>query len=105
MGMNMEPVPTIGSEGTQVWRVNRTSYHRLDGPAIIWANGTQEWWVNDLRHRTSGPAIIWANGTQSWYVNGKDITEEVEKWLEERTVSWPWPDEETRVEFLLTWAT
>jgi len=60
--------------------------------------------VNDLRHRTDGPAVVLADGTAAWFFNGEDITLAVEKWLQDQAVSWPWPDEETRVEFLLTWA-
>jgi len=47
--------------------------------------------------------VVWADGGQEWWVNDKDITKAVEKWMKSRAISWPWPDEETRVEFLLTW--
>jgi hypothetical protein len=44
--------------------------HRTDGPALEYADGHKEWWVNDKRHRTDGPAVegIYYN---SWFVNGK----------------------------------
>jgi len=45
-----------------------------------------------------------SSGYHAWVINGKDITPAVEKWQQDRAVSWPWPNEETRVEFLLTWA-
>ena len=45
-------------------------YHREDGPAVIYADGNQYWWINGKRHREDGPAIIWADGTQAWYING-----------------------------------
>jgi hypothetical protein len=32
------------------------------------------------------------------------MTEEVEQWMKSRNISWPFSDEETKVEFLLTWA-
>jgi len=44
-----------------------------------------------------------ADGTQAWFINGKDITKEVEKWMKSRAVSWPFSNEETRAEFILTW--
>jgi len=44
--------------------------HCDTGPAIIRANGSQEWIREDKRHRDSGPAYIGANGTQGWYKNG-----------------------------------
>ena len=48
--------------------------HRDGGlPAIEWANGTKEWWVNDKRHREGGlPAVESANGSKVWYVNDKE---------------------------------
>jgi len=39
------------------WRVNGLR-HRLDGPAIEWANGTREWWVNGLRHPNKEEEIL-----------------------------------------------
>ena len=35
----------INSTGTQYWYRNG-KFHRTDGPAIIWADGVQEWWEN-----------------------------------------------------------
>jgi len=45
--------------------------HREDGPAIIWANGDKEWYINDKLHREDGPAIESANGDKKWFLNGK----------------------------------
>jgi len=101
--LNPKPVRRVDSLGNQRWLSNG-QLHRTDGPAIIWADGTQWWCFNGRRHRTDGPAVISADGTQQWwYLNGKDITPAVKQWLKDRAISWPWPDEETRVEFLLTW--
>jgi len=90
--------------GYQAWYVDGQR-HRTDGAAVISADGTQQWYQNDQLHRTEGPAVVLADGTQAWFFNGKDITKAVEKWLLDRAVSWPFSDEETRVEFLLTWTT
>ena len=49
-------------------------WHRTDGPAAIYIDGRQTWWVNNKRHRTDGPAIVYADGRQEWYLNGKKIT-------------------------------
>ena len=46
-------------------------YHRLDGPAIEWSNGSNLWYVNNKRHRLDGPAVKYADGGKMWYVNGK----------------------------------
>ena len=45
--------------------------HRVDGPAIIRANGYKEWYLDGKRHRVNGPAITWVNGTEFWYLDGK----------------------------------
>ena len=76
--------------------------HRLDGPARIYANGDQEWWVRGLLHRLDGPAVIYATGTQSWWVNDQNITTQVNSWMQTQAVTWPW-DDQTQMQFLLTW--
>lgn len=45
--------------------------HRTDGPAIEWAHGTNEWFLNGIRHRIDGPAIEYVNGDRAWYKNGE----------------------------------
>jgi len=74
----VEPTRTVGRDGTQEWRVNG-ELHRVDGPAVIRANGTQVWWVH-----------------------GKSITGEVEQWMISHDITYPW-DEDTQIQFLLTW--
>ena len=56
---------------------NRVEYllngilHRLDGPAVEWANGDKSWWVDGKRHRLDGPAIERTDGSKEWWVDGK----------------------------------
>jgi len=52
-----------------------TIAHRLDGPAIEYANGYKAWYVDDKLHRLDGPAIEDADGDKAWYVDGKCLTE------------------------------
>ena len=47
--------------------------HREDGPALIYPDGAQHWYLNGKRHREDGPAAIYPNGTQYWYRNGKEV--------------------------------
>ena len=56
--------------GTKRWQNNAGQYHREDGHAVEWPNGSKEWWINGNLHRLDGPAIECYNGTKSWYVNG-----------------------------------
>jgi len=58
----------IWANGTQYWYRNN-KLHRELGPAIIVPCGAQEWYQNGLRHREDGPAIVYADGTQCWYYN------------------------------------
>ena len=90
----------IDSDGTEIW-YHHGQRHRIDGPAIIHSEGVSVWYVNDKRHRIDGPAIIGPEDYRKWIINGKNITDEVEQWMELREISWPW-DRETQVEFQLT---
>lgn len=38
----------ISYYGRQFWYKNN-KYHRTDGPARIWEDGSEEWWENDER--------------------------------------------------------
>jgi hypothetical protein len=50
---------------------NKNQRHRTDGPAVVWSNGSESWWVNGKCHRLDGPAIIWVDGDKVWRVNDK----------------------------------
>ena len=64
----------IWADGTKFWHQNGRR-HRTDGPAAIWANGTKEWYQNGQLHRNDGPAIEYSDGVKTWYINGKRLTE------------------------------
>lgn len=64
----------INERGT-TWQYNeKGQFHREDGPAIEWADGTKEWWLRGLSHREDGPAIEWADGDKAWCLNGQKYT-------------------------------
>ena len=56
----------VRADGGQEWYHNGRR-HRDDGPAIIGADGGQEWYHNGRSHRTDGPALVGADGHQEWY--------------------------------------
>lgn len=56
--------------GRTEWRQNG-ELHRIDGPAIEYANGAKFWYLHGKLHRTDGPAVEWANGDKFWYFHGK----------------------------------
>ena len=63
------------ADGAKVWYVE-DKRHRLDGPAVEYADGSKTWYVEDKRHRLDGPAMECADGSKAWWVNGKPLTEE-----------------------------
>lgn len=63
--------PTTASDGSVHWRTPDRRTHRVDGPAIIWPDGSQSWHYDNEIHREDGPAIIRANGHETWMRHGK----------------------------------
>ena len=68
---NKDEPTEIDEYGSKYWKNDKGRYHRKDGHAIEWKNGSKQWYINGLRHREDGPAIEYANGTKQWWVNGK----------------------------------
>jgi hypothetical protein len=62
---------TLGKNAFGVYHLKDGKPHRTDGPAIEWADGGREWWIDNKRHRTDGPACEWINGSKSWYAGGE----------------------------------
>jgi hypothetical protein len=62
---------TVSRDGIKTWRDNRGHYHRDDGPALEYPNGTKIWYRHGRTHRDDGPAMEWADGTKAWFRNGE----------------------------------
>jgi hypothetical protein len=69
--MDNESFLFIGINGIKRWRNKDGELHRLDGPAIEYADGKEEWYQDGLLHRFGGPAVIHDDGTKVWFQNGK----------------------------------
>ena len=65
----------VFEDGTTYWTVNR-KFHREDGPAVKWANGSEKYYLNDKLHREDGPAVKLANGTEEYWLNNKKYSKE-----------------------------
>ncbi len=67
----------IGKYGNKFYYKDRKMHicHRLDGPAVEYADGGKEWCVDGQLHRADGPAIEWVDGYKEWWVNGEKLTE------------------------------
>lgn len=72
----------IWSDGTLIWYQNGQLHRDGDKPAHISADGGLWWCQNGQRHRFCGPAVIKPDGTLEWWINHKNITQEVNKWLD-----------------------
>lgn len=72
-----EPIFKITVGDVTEYRKNeKYKWHREDGPARIWKDGTKEWWINGQRHREDGPAIIYGDGRMRWYIDYIEYSEE-----------------------------
>jgi len=45
--------------------------HSEDGPAVIYKNGREEWYVNGKRHRSKDKPAVVSKSIQIWYKHGK----------------------------------
>ena len=41
--------PIIDSNGNKYWHNSKEQWHREDGPAIEYKNGTKHWYINGKR--------------------------------------------------------
>jgi hypothetical protein len=76
----MESKLTINEHGTKEWKLPNGKWHREDGPAIEWGDGSKEWYLNGFCHREDGPAIEYSDGDKSWYINGISYNEQEYKY-------------------------
>jgi len=78
----------IDNFGNKFWRNKDGEFHRLDRPAVEFADGDKQWWKKGNLHRTDGPAIE-LGSYKAWWKNGikfpdkdsffKSLTEEEKK--------------------------
>lgn len=48
--------------------------HRINGPAVEYADGTCIWIRHNVRHRDDGPAVILPDGSCKWVLSGSEFT-------------------------------
>ena len=70
---NIEEKPMLFETpaGDKFWKNRAGNWHRTDGPAIEYANGTKYWFNNGKYHRIGGPAIVYNTGLSVYYIMGK----------------------------------
>jgi hypothetical protein len=56
----------------QAWCDSYKRFHRLNGPAVIYYDGSMSWIRHGRLHRDDGPAREWpARGIETWWKDGK----------------------------------
>ena len=61
---------TINTSGDKYWTNESGLLHREDGPAVEYANGDKQWYLNGIRHREHAPAVEYISGAKRWYYQG-----------------------------------
>jgi hypothetical protein len=75
----------INSQGDKFYLNAENKYHREEGPALEFADGTNEWRINGKIHREDGPAVIYSDGQKIWFIDDKQLTEkEFNKFLQNK---------------------
>lgn len=54
---------------------DRGHYHKEDGPAIEWIDGTKEWYNDGKLHRKDGPAIERVHSHNEYWLFGEKYSE------------------------------
>jgi len=71
----------ITEHGTVCYYNTKGLYHRIDGPAVEYASGAKEWFVNGKHHRIDGPASIFPKTNKYWALNDVYMCQEQHKIL------------------------
>lgn len=67
---------TDGTTMTEYWKDGCFHRDEDEGPAVIFSDGTQEYWIYGMLHRRKGPAIIYTCGRKLWYLYSHRSTAE-----------------------------
>jgi hypothetical protein len=56
--------------GTVTYRNADDELHNENGPAVIYADGDKEYYINGQLHNENGPAMVGLDGSKYHYING-----------------------------------
>lgn len=59
-----------GGPGGPIYR-RGGQLHRLNGPAVVWLDGTKLWYVDGQLHRDGGPAVTHPSGSTEFWEHGQ----------------------------------
>ena len=90
--------PTCSTvDGVSAWTIPYSHgrwLHREDGPAYvdISPDGETAWYFNGAVHRIDGPAVVWNNGTVEWWLDDMPYSfneyVKLAKWTDKQIVEW-----------------
>ena len=67
----MEYTVKVDENGNVIYYKPGTNIrHRLDGPAAVYYDGHEEWYIDGKIHRDDGPAYVEKSGYKAWYKEG-----------------------------------
>jgi len=75
---SIDSLCSVDSFGNKFWKNKDGQFHRVNGPAVEYKDGSKRWFLNGKCHRIDGPAAVDADGSQFWYLNGTYIPTEEE---------------------------
>ena len=85
------------------WYDDNKQLHREDGSALInLSNKSYHQFRHGKLHREVGPAVMYNDGSVDWYFDGIRVTDEIEDWMKENVISWPFNNENLML-FKLQW--
>ncbi len=76
----MKVTKTAFPNGDIFYKNERGEFHHEDGPAVIYTNGYQAWFINGKLHCEDEPAVIYPDGSKVYYLHGYHYY--YEEWLE-----------------------
>ena len=75
----------VHADGSIEYWIN-DQLHNSDGPAIVYVDGHKEYYINGNLHNPDGPAVVYADGHKEYHINGERLTEaEFKTWQAEQT--------------------
>ena len=57
-----ESICNVDKYNNKAWKDSNGMYHRVDGPAVEFADGDKSWYIHGECHRVDGPAVERADG-------------------------------------------
>ncbi len=67
----------VDKDGDVTYYYNKKGqFHRIDGPAIEYKNGSKYWYINGKLHNKNGPAVVYSYGDKFWFIDNKKHRED-----------------------------